>query len=135
MQKCFLTITSVADGKESSFARTGKFESSLNSTCICYQEENADVSLRLENGVVSIDRKGDYTLCLRLKKGEKTQGWLGINGTQGEIETETSRIAYSVTENSFMLSLRYTLLIGGERQDMKFCLYAKTENKGEGKCK
>ena len=127
MNKCFLTITSVADGKETAFTRTGEFESSLNSTLIRYKEDNAEVTLRLENGVVDIERQGDYTLRLHLKKGERTQGVLGIKGSQGVIQTDTGRIAYSVTETSFMLSLKYSLIIGEETQEMKFRLYAKTE--------
>ncbi len=125
MDKFFLTITTVADGKENEISREAEGILSHGLVQIKYREENAEVSLRLENGTVFIDRRGDYVLSLQLKKNERTKGELGINGSVGEIETQTARIAYSLTENSFMLSLHYSLLVGTEPQDMRIRLFAK----------
>lgn len=125
MDKLFLTITTVIDGKTSEISREAEGILSHGLVQINYCEENAKVSLRLENGTVFIDRQGDYTLSLKLRKNERTQGELGINGAVGEVETHTTRIAYSLTDTSFMLSLHYSLRVGVEAQDMRIRLFAK----------
>ena len=125
MDKLFLTITTVADGKTSEISREAEGILSYGLVQINYCEENAEVRLRLENGTVFIDRQGDYTLSLKLRKNERTQGELGINGAVGEVETHTTRIAYSLTDTSFMLSLHYSLLVGVEAQDMRIRVFAK----------
>lgn len=125
MRRCLLTITTVADGKENEISREGEFALSLTEAKVAYREDAAFVSVGLKNGAVFVERQGDYTLRLILKKGETTTGELGINGSVGEIETYTRRIAYSLTETSFMLSLHYSLIMGGEVQDMRLRLFAK----------
>ena len=125
MDKLFLTITTVTDGKANEISRESEGLLSHDLVQIKYREKNAEVVLRMEAGTVFIERRGDYTLSLKLRKNERTRGELGINGSVGEVETQTTRIAYSLTDNSFMLSLHYSLLVGGEAQHMRIRLFAK----------
>ncbi len=125
MQACHLTISTKTDGRESKISRQGKMDLSLLSAQVVYLEENAEVKLSLENGIVTIHREGDYSLFLVLEKGQIREGTLGLNGATGIIHTKTRRLAYSLTENSLLLSLHYELLTGGEPQDMHIRLFAK----------
>ncbi len=130
MEKCLLTITTITDGIKSETTRKGYCSLLPTLAQIEYEEEKARVSVRFEKGEAQVLREGDYTLFLPLKKGEKTLGEIGINGVTGEIEIETSRIAYSYGEGTFTLSLKYSLRIGTEKQNMSIRLLVKKE-KGE----
>ncbi len=125
MQACKVTIATTVDGKTTEIAREGKMSLSNGGAKITYAEEDAVVTLCFENGEVAIDRQGDYTMRLLMKKGETCEGVLGIGGAEGRVQTQTQRLAYSLKDNSFMLSLHYDLLIGNETQKMRIRLFAK----------
>lgn len=129
MQACNITMTTSTDEEEITFSRLGEMELSLGKVVLRYREENAWVLLTIENGQAIIDRQGDYTLYLVLKEGESTKGLLGIGGNQGELETITHKVAYSLRKDSLLLSLQYDLHISGEIQKMKLRLLAR--RKGE----
>ena len=129
MQACNITMTTSTDEEEFTFSRLGEMELSLGKVVLRYREENAWVLLTLENGQAIIDRQGDYALYLVLKEGESTKGLLGIGGNQGELETITHKVAYSLRKDSLLLSLQYDLHISGEIQKMKLRLLAR--RKGE----
>lgn len=124
MYNCSVTIITTADGKKTEITRAGVLTVSSSVTSVTYEEEDAHVCVRLENGVVMIERTGGYTLFLRLVKGELTEGTIGISSSQGTVQTKTYRIAYVKKENAFELSLHYDLLFGEERQNIKIRLYA-----------
>ena len=90
-----------------------------DSVTLRYKEENAFIVVLLRGESAEIERVGDYTLRLQLKRGEMTQGILGMGGMDGEIETFTHKVAYSMTKDSLLLSLQYDLIISGEIQKMK----------------
>ena len=125
MQACKLTITTTADGVENSITREGEMELSLAKVLLRYREENAFVVLILEGDTAKIEREGDYSLRLTLKEGETLMGEIGIGGAGGEIHTFAHRVAYSVSKDSLLLSLKYDLLISGEKQEMKLRLLAR----------
>ena len=125
MQTCDVMISTKTNGQENKISRHGEMELSLTSAKVSYIEENARVTLALENGVVTIARDGDYSLFLVLERGKIREGSLGINGSEGSIHTNTYRVAYSLTENSLLLSLHYDLLTGGDPQRMKIRLFSK----------
>ena len=125
MQACKVTIATTVDGKTTEIVRDGEMSIENNGVKLRYTEENAQVLLCYEKGEVVIDRQGDYTMRLRMKKGETCDGVLGIGGSQGAIQTKTDRLAYSLKDDSFMLSLHYDLLIGNETQKMRIRLFAK----------
>lgn len=125
MQDCRITIATTIDGKTTEITRDGFCVLSLLSAKLCYEEDGASVTLGLENGVVTINRIGDYTLSLTLIEKEVCDGVLGINGAEGAIKVKTNKIAYSLTETSLLLSLGYTLIISGEPQEMKLRIFAK----------
>ena len=125
MQACKLTITTTADGVENSITREGEMELSLSKTLLRYCEENAFVVIILEGDTAKIEREGDYSLRLSLKEGETLTGEIGIGGAGGEIQTFAHRVAYSVSKDSLLLSLKYDLLISGEKQEMKLRLLAR----------
>lgn len=125
MQACKVTIATTVDNKTTEIVRDGKMSLSAACVKIYYLEENAAVTVSFENGVVCIDRQGDYTMRLCLKKGEICDGVLGIGGAEGSVQTQTNRIAYSLKDDSFMILLHYDLLIGGETQKMRIRLFAK----------
>ena len=125
MKKCLVTITTVIDNRATEFTYQGEGEFSPSSAKLHYFEENAQTQLTLSDGIVCISRKGDYTLQLFFEKGKRRKGILGINGADGEVHTETTRIAYSLSETSLLLSMHYALLAGDEPQKTKVRLFAK----------
>ena len=125
MKACRLTIATTVDGRKTEISRDGYFEVAPLYAKLQYTEENAKVSLVLENGVVQIQRTGDYTLRLTLKEGETNEGTLGINGSEGVLQVKTARVAYATTEKSLLLSLHYSLLMGDEVQEMRLRLFAR----------
>ena len=125
MQVCRITIATTIDGNTTEITRDGFCSLSLLSAKVCYEEDGAKVRLGLENGVVTINRIGDYTLSLTLIENKICDGVLGINGAEGAIQVKTNKLAYSLTETSLLLSLGYTLMISGEPQEMKLRIFAK----------
>ena len=125
MKACRLTIATTIDGTKTEISRDGSFDVAPLYAKLQYNEDNATVLIVLENGVVQIQRTGDYTLRLTLKEGERTDGALGINGSEGVLEVKTTRVAYTTTEKSLLLSLHYSLLVGDEPQKMKLRLFAR----------
>ena len=125
MKACKLTITTTADGVENSITREGEMELSLSKVLLRYREENAFVMIILEGDTAKIEREGDYSLRLQLKEGEVLTGEIGIGGAGGEIQTFAHRVAYSVSKDSLLLSLKYDLIISGEKQEMKLRLLSR----------
>ena len=119
MEKCKLTITTVADGQENTITREGEMDLSVQTAKVYYREENAAVYRQLEGETAIVERRGDYTLRLHLVRGETTQGELGIGGSSGEIQTLTRAVQYTIREKSMLISLKYDLIISGERQNMQ----------------
>lgn len=127
MQPCHLSITTATEGTERSVSYEGEAEFSALSATVRYQEESALVHICVEKGAVTIERKGDYTLALRLKESCTCEGSIGIGGANGEMYTHTHKLSYSIGKNSLLLSVRYDLLTEGEPQKIKLRLYAKTK--------
>ena len=125
MQSCKVTIATTVDNKTTEIIRDGEMLLSINGARICYLDAGAEVTLVFENNVVFIERKGDYSMRLYMKKGEICEGMLGICGSEGKVQTKTTRLAYSLTESTFMLSLHYDLMVGEEAQKMRIRLFAK----------
>ena len=125
MKACKLTITTTADGVENSVTREGEMELLLTGVQLRYREENAFVVMILKGESAEIQREGDYSLRLFLKRGEVSQGTIGIGGSNGEIQMFTHRVSYSVSKDSLLLSLHYDLLISGEKQEMKLRLLSR----------
>lgn len=119
MKKCRLTITTIVDGQENTIAREGEMDVSVPNAKLYYREENAEVSLQLEGETAIVERQGDYTLRLHLVRGKTTRGELGIGGSSGDIQTLTRAVQYSIREKSLLISLKYDLIISGERQNMQ----------------
>ena len=122
MQECYVMISTTADGVENEITREGKMELFPRAATIVYREENALVKFSVHGDKATITREGDYTMHLDLEKGKTTLGSLGIGGSVGEVGTHAYEIAYRITEDFFVASLHYDLLIGEERQTMKLRL-------------
>lgn len=112
---CQVTLTTTVDGKKTRVVRKGDLLISENQTRIVYEEENAVVTVCVEDGGVTLARKGDYSLYLRLEKGKILDGSLGIGGSEGSIRVKTERIGYFLAENEIVLDLKYVLLAGEEQ--------------------
>ena len=69
LQACSITITTTTDGQETKITRQGKMALTALSARVIYQEEKALVDMFFQGNEVTIERKGDYTLRLRLKNG------------------------------------------------------------------
>lgn len=126
MQACKIALTSSVDGKETQMVRTGKVSLSLSKSVVCYQEENAEIMLIFEKDSAKLERRGDYSLSLLLKQGEISDGTLGLGGSVGEIRVHAHKVSYSISKDTLLASLRYHLIFGEERQEMKLRLYVKT---------
>ncbi|MBQ9728810.1 MAG: DUF1934 domain-containing protein [Clostridia bacterium] len=127
MRACFLTITTTAEDREFDTRRDGEMELSPLYAMIKYREENASVVLTLQNKEIVMERTGDYSLRLVLEQGKIRKGSIGIGVQDGEIETFAKKIAYTIKDESVLLSLQYDLIIGGEAQPMKLRLFAKNK--------
>ncbi len=125
VKDCRLTITTTVDGVENSITREGKMEISLSQVLLSYREENAFVRMQLQGDSAKIERQGDYSLRLHLKENEKSVGEIGIGSSCGEIQTFAYKVVYSVSKDSLLLSLRYDLIISGEKQEMKLRLLSR----------
>ena len=127
MKSCKITITTSVDGMENTITRKGEMELFLTEIRLRYEEENALVSMNIQGERAQTLRKGDYELFLDLKSGETTKGRIGIGGSHGEVDVFTHKISYSVSKDSLLLSMRYYLIIGGEKQEMNLRLLSRFE--------
>ena len=125
MKKCRVTITTVVDGQENTITREGEMDLSLASATLIYREDNAATRIHLKDEKAEVERIGDYTMRLRLIRGELTDGEIGLGGSSGGIQSFTHRVQYSITEQSLLLSLKYDLIISGETQKMQIRLTAR----------
>ena len=129
MKECRVSITSNVDGQENSFVREGYIDLSPVRPQISYVEEDGQVQIYLEGETAYVERRGSYSLKLRLERGKVGKGYIGIGGQEGEIQTFAKKIAYSTSKNSLLVSLQYVLTIGGEKQTTSLRLSAR--EKGE----
>ena len=125
MKKCKVTITTSVDGQENTITRDGEMTLSMGEVTLVYREENGATRIHLQGESADIERIGDYTMRLGLKRGEWTDGEIGLGGSSGQIQSFTHRVQYSVTEYSVLALMRYDLLISGEVQKMQIRLTAK----------
>ena len=131
MRACQVNITTTADGKESRFSCKGTLEAENRSIRLRYADENGETELLSDGVTVTIARQGAYSMRLVLRKGDMCVGKLGISGSEGVVQTQTNRIAYSVKESGVTMALHYALLFGLERQIMKIKIVAKYDKDGE----
>lgn len=125
MQKCRVSVVSSADGQENAIVRVGEMQIDGLGCTLRYFDEAAVVEIALQGGAATIVRCGDYEMRLVLCNGETREGTLGILGAEGKVWTKTHRVKYSISECSVLLSVRYDLLFGKEKQEMKIRIYAK----------
>ena len=125
MEACKLTINTSADGQETEFSCPGEMKLSTFGATLRYRQENALVTLTLDGETALVERVGDYTLKLFLKRGVRTVGSIGIGGNEGEVEVETSRVDYVIRKDSLLAMLHYDLIFGGEAQKMKLRISAR----------
>ena len=125
MKDCRLTITTTVDGQETNVTRLGKMDLQPLGVTLYYREENAEVTIHARTNRVEIERKGDYSMRLTFVENELLSGTLGIGGNEGSLQTQTHRLAFSVTEHSFLLLLQYALIFSKEKQEMKIRISAR----------
>ena len=127
MKYCKMTITTAVDGVENSITRKGEMSLLPAEIRLRYQEENAIISINVQGDHAQIQRRGDYDLFLDLQTNSVSQGKIGIGASLGEVEIFTHKILYSISKDSLLLSLRYDLIISGEKQEMKLRLLSRYE--------
>ena len=127
IMRCQVTIVTIADGSKTRFVREGVLLVTPTEVALSYTEENAETTLVLRDGKITMVRKGDYTLSLQFEKGKTLDGSLGLGGNVGGIKVKTDRIGYSVTEKNLTVRLKYQLLMDGEPQKMQVSIDAKGE--------
>jgi hypothetical protein len=125
MQKCKITITTMADGAPSDFSANGEMELKEGSAKLRYEDKGTIVDIALLDGRFYIKRVGEYTLSLCLENGRKTEGKLGIFQSEGVVHTFTEKLEYSIKKGSLLLFAHYDLIIGEEVQKMQIRLFAK----------
>ncbi len=131
MRKCFLTIVTNADGRETTFSGEAEMQLTPLTAHLRYVQDGATVELRFENRCVTINRQGEYLLFLQLEEGQRFHGKLGFQDNIGEILVETKKVAYAITDKSLLATLSYTLLFDGANQEMKLRLNAREKNSEE----
>lgn len=130
MQACQLTITTTIEDRESKLSVKGEMELSLLCAKLVYKDENAVVTIQIDEKSVEIQRVGDYSLTLSLIEKKQTKGSLGILGATGDIAVYTDKLSYSVGTNSVLMLAQYTLLVNGQPQKTTIRLQAKAINGG-----
>ena len=125
MKACRVSITTVADGKETKFEYDGKLHAENNAFQVRYFEPQAEVLLSVSEKGAQLQRSGDYSLQLLFRNGELMSGSIGISGSIGNVQTHTRHFAYKCREKSVSLSLKYDLILSGEKQIMEILLFAK----------
>ena len=123
---CKISITTTVDGEETQATRTGSLRISFSEILLSYGEENGEVTLKIQNDRAEITRSGDYSMFLPLLREQRTQGKIGVLGSEGDVEIYTKRLAYSTTDTSLMLSMHYDLLFGKDVQKMQIRLLARS---------
>ncbi len=131
MRACQVHITTTADGKESRFVCHGTLEVEAREIRLRYEETSGTTEVYFDGNAVTITRQGDYSMHLLLRKGEICMGKLGISNSEGVVQTQTDRIAYSVKNYGVTMTLHYALVFGLERQAMKIKIVAKYDKDGE----
>ncbi len=127
MSICKLTIVTSVDGAETKTQKMGKLEKNAPQIQLSYREENAAVAIRFEGNTALVEREGDYSLRLPLKRGERTFGSLTVGGSEGKMEIQTHGVEYCERENLFQAELRYSLCFGEEEQQMRLRIEAQTK--------
>ena len=125
MQRCKFTIITAADGEESTLTKQGYIDFSQAAIALRYEEESAKTCITLQKGKADILRQGDYSLSLPLEEGKRTEGTLGLGGSDGHIAIQTHTVKYTKEGCVFKLALRYDLIFSPEeRQKMQLNLRA-----------
>ena len=120
-------VTQVNDEAEKSATFEADMRLESDSAFLRYYDGNSLVGLLLKNEELTIERRGDYNLFLRLKANEELESSLGFGRSSGKIYTKTHSLDYSITKNSILISVKYALYFdGGEKQEMKIRLLAKS---------
>ena len=123
---CKISITTTVDGEETQATRTGSLRISFSEILLSYGEESGNVTLKIQKDRAEITRSGDYSMFLPLHRERRTQGKIGVLGTEGDVEIYTKRLAYSTTDTSLMLSMHYDLIFGSDVQKMQIRLLARS---------
>lgn len=123
---CKISITTTVDGEETQATRMGSLRISFSEILLSYGEENGEVTLKIQNDRAEITRSGDYSMFLPLLREQRTQGKIGVLGSEGDVEIYTKRLAYSTTDTSLMLSMHYDLIFGSDVQKMQIRLLARS---------
>lgn len=134
MQSCFLKILTRVNGEETVVYKRGNAKFEHNDCArLRYLEEGGEVRLELSNDRAQIVRTGDYSLHLRLQVGAKTTSEIGLGGSSGQVETETSLIDVRRTATGAEIKLNYALLFESEKQEMQLTIVAQTNHLSEEK--
>ncbi len=123
---CKISITTTVDGEETQATRTGSLRISFSEIRLSYGEESGNVTLKIQKDRAEIMRSGDYSMRLPLHRERRTQGKIGVLGSEGDVEIYTKRLAYSTTDTSLMLSMHYDLIFGSDVQKMQIRLLARS---------
>ena len=124
--KATLDIITAVDGQETKKTWDAICEFGTTDVNIEYRDEQALVKMLIKHGRVEIERKGDYGLTMSFEEGKPTKVILEIAGNVGEIDAETYRLGYLISEKSCMLQLHYALIFSEtEKQEINLRLHAK----------
>ena len=125
MSNCVVTVRSTIDEVVSQTEYQGTLSVCATKVELRYADGASLVTVTAEDGLVQIDRTGDYSLCLPLKSGETSVGAIGVSGAVGEVNVRCQKVEYKIKENAFLLVAQYSLLFGEEEQRTGIRLYAR----------
>lgn len=125
MQKCRFTMTTHADGKETSVSGEGELSLSSTTARLEYQETDTQTCVYAEGQTATLLRRGAYSISIPLRNAARTNGQIGIDALGGNVEVYTHTLHYRITEDSFLLLAKYDLIFGREIQKMQLRVYAK----------
>ena len=124
MRKGTLNITTIIDGNKTEVEYAAQMRLQKDSVLLTYEDGGARVQITFENGVLQIDRQGDYQMQLTLKNGELVSGRLGIGGQSGEVATHTQKLTSKIKQGAWLCTAKYALLIGAQSQMTSVRMYA-----------
>lgn len=129
MVDCDIKVKTYENGKCLVRSYVGKMDAA--------QKSGAKVSFRDENGDVEIfvsskpymRRRGEYSLDFTFKKGEAVPAEMRVGRNESRFPLYTEEYAYSVTESSARMYIKYYLDFGKERQNLKVILTASVKDR------
>lgn len=124
MVDCDIKVKTYENGKCLFNSYVGKMEmTAKEAAAVSFRDENGFVELSVSS-MPRMSRRGEYSLDFTFKKGETVSAKMRVGDSESLIPLYTEEYAYSVTDKSARMYIKYYLGFGSEKQNLKVILTA-----------